>query len=162
MYVMGYPAYEFKIHHSRTGRTFYWVRVFDTYKELAEWVDQHEWRRGAADGAAALCFSYTVDRVDKHGKSKRTRELGEILLCRKRCTVGVIAHECLHATLFYMRRVGRWFAANALDPDVLQSSNSIPEDEEYACWVLGNLVSQVVRKGYDHGIFDKEVENEQC
>lgn len=56
--------------------------------------------------------------------------------------VGVVSHELAHAAVWM------WEIQNKFKHNVLRCS-----DDEWFCWVLGELVSMTVNKLYEHGIY---------
>ena len=147
------PIHEFRVYPSEHGRLYYTVRVFKTVEQMRDFLEHDSDRsvKGTWGKTRAVCRSWLVLDVDSSGKSRRTAELGDICYNLNDSGIGTISHECLHATLFYLRRRKLWFSADALDKDQLYQDETICGVEEYSCWVLGRLVAEVVRKGYDCG-----------
>ena len=103
---------KFKI-YPEWGKLYYEVFIYDTHKEMKEnALDFKEWYPDNAeeglDGAGAVTIPFTTYKQEKDGsQGKMLPYLGQILFCREtQFDEVVIAHECLHALIFYTLRKG--------------------------------------------------------
>jgi hypothetical protein len=149
------PVFEFKVSPAQHGKLYYVVRVFKSVDQMRAFLDTDDATRGTWSETGAVCRSWRTVNVERGGRTTLNPELGDICFHLGGSQIGVISHECLHATLFYLRRRKLWFDPDVLDPEQLLQDESICGVEEYACHILGNLVGQVVRKGYACGWFGR-------
>lgn len=101
---------KFKI-YPEWGKLYYEVYVYDTHKEMKEHaLDFKDWYPDVKglDNAGALTIPFTVFKQNKDGsQGGMSPFLGQLLFCREpRFDTVVIAHECVHALVFYSLRKG--------------------------------------------------------
>lgn len=107
-----------------------------------------------------LCRSYRVLRVVAKGSRKRDRYkpiLGEIHFAVKYLTTGIVAHEAAHAMIGWASEVGCIpLFENAQEREAATKSRNgfltLDDPEERCCFVLGNMVRQIVFQLYKRGI----------
>jgi hypothetical protein len=147
------PMWQFRVRPSYRSRFYYMVRIFKTPRELMRWV-RHD---GPSRRPSVSKHSIGICSVWGREVGCRNPEIGEIGLCLPHSGIGVISHECLHATFFYLRILGG-------DMDLSRDDNdggTVAGMEEKACEVLGYLVKEVVRKGYNCGWLEEAASNRE-
>jgi len=100
----------FKI-YPEWGKLYYEVYVYDTHKGMNEHaLDFKDWYPdvNGLDNAGALTIPFTVFKQKPDGsQGGMSPMIGQLLFCREpRFDEVVIAHECLHALVFYSLRKG--------------------------------------------------------
>jgi hypothetical protein len=128
------------------GGLYYRVIVFSTARELRA--------RARAEGVAGvshaqgLCHTYTLWRPTTRG-GRTKPEAGMILLHRRGLSVNYVSHEVAHAAFEWLRRKG--LNPNRRTKDDLRRA-SVGKAEEDACYVVGNLCTQIYARLYASGI----------
>lgn len=149
----GKPLLRFKIYvrHGRGQRSkspFFWVTVWKTVKEMRARFRELTAAEHASDrmnNAMGACFSWRItvfNSAPPHPDSEAgiiLEEMGEIVLCKQWCRVGIIAHECGHAAHRVMERMRE---EHITDQET---------DEERFCIILGDLNLQIIKAYFGMG-----------
>lgn len=98
----------------------------------------------------AICLGGYKIRLKRNLRVCVTGSMGQIWIPESRYRIGIITHECAHAAFRYLdRRFKQW----KLTPKTRFSKNgrgNCSDRDEVYCWVLGNLVRQIVLNYNDH------------
>lgn len=131
------------------------------YYKVFVWRTVGDLRRAVEDRTAlGMCRSFRVLRVAAKGSGMRDYMkpiLGEIHLAATRLTTGIVTHECCHAMMSWAaeRKCIPLFTTAMEREAATKSRNgalSRNDPEERCCFVLGNLVRQIVLTLYKKGV----------
>ena len=134
----------FRIYPGRGNkRGLYWtVQVFRSFKEMRAHIGGNQrWLKEywSARNTVACCTSWRKGRsiAKRSGVSK---EMGEIILCQKRCGVRIVAHEVTHAMFRWMERSG--IGLNEFHKP-RERLGRCSKEEERLCYAVGDMCGQI-------------------
>lgn len=137
---------QIKPDHKR--KEFFRIVIVNTKADFRKMWKDLDWD-GDSDDVAA-CFM----RNDRARYGSKVKELGLMMFCRsnmrnRALQSEYVAHECTHATLHYLRYLGRLpglqkYTSEHMRKKYWDTPKKIPE--EFACYTLGELVYRVTRK----------------
>lgn len=116
------------------GKVFFHVKVWRTKADFHRFLRRS---RGYSKKNAETIIALCVEMGTYNSKTLAVGCcIGELNFYHYRFRMGIVAHECAHATLRYFDFRRRYD----------QSTGRNGVGEEAFCWVLGNLVSDIVWK----------------
>jgi hypothetical protein len=139
----------------KRGKHFFNVIVFYSRQEMYKWWNLY--RKGRSDGGVDLscncegdgfegmCIPYETVRICPGGAEEQGKDLGIIILHRKRLGAGLISHEMLHAALWWDRLVN-----GNTDACYGRENGDNNGAEERLNYGLFYLVKECVTKLYKH------------
>lgn len=139
---------QFQVSTHWTGRKrLFTIIVYDTVKELQKAGERHNYQVGISqsgfDNAWGLTQSFDAVNVYESGRVHRKPKAGYIRFVKGHLGSGLIAHECTHAAIaIYKQDIAKTI------PDM--------EREEKLCYLVGDLMSKIVRKLYAKNAFEEE------
>lgn len=128
-----------------TNRLYVLVKVWPTARAMRAYAR----RSGDADSAGRNVHGYCANyRIIDYRKAKpRTKPMfAEVNMYRGKLTMECIAHELLHATIQWARRV-------KFDFWRLDATDSVNADEERFVYAHGRLCRQFMSRAIDAGLY---------
>lgn len=129
----------FRIQHGKPtrGGLYFTVRVFQTKSAMHNWAKTGPNPRSVGRNWSGMCSTWG---------SRRSKEIGEILLWEKRLSGEIVSHECTHA-LF-----GLLWRYKCAAPNPLKRNCGPNSREEWCCSVVGNMVRAIYDQIYKRKI----------
>jgi len=162
---------KFKI-YPEWGKLYYEVYIYDTQKEMIEHaLDFKAWypkgSKKELRNSGGLTIPFTTYKQNKDGSQGGTLPfLGQMLFVKKHFNPLVVAHECLHALVFYSLRKGiniekvflgensegKFEKVLGAIPGSKRISKSIPKEilryeHERFCMCHSYMMEQIIDKG---------------
>ncbi len=129
-------------------RWFSTVRIFDTEQQMRDWHDRlHVAKRPAYNAAVIKWNTWKV----KGRQRSRTGNIGEILFYKSNVTMANIAHESLHAALWYARVIGLKVAPidaqfpGRLSPKYATRNRRAQSREEQLASLTGRIAGRIAQ-----------------
>jgi hypothetical protein len=127
----------------RTG-LYYGVQVFESKEKMIAYCKRH-CCYSPPKSLVAVCHSFVCEEHPKRGKKRVSRHMGDIHFFGSP-QADVVAHECTHAGLFWIKRISRSQISNysrfkLAKEFFLEEKDGAPVDgyEELLCEAVGNL-----------------------
>lgn len=133
----------FRVYPAPPSGLYYLVRIFRTLETMRRFHARHAVFGPLGDGLGC-CHTYGLVAFPKGGRAYTRPICGEIHLFRRRLTMRIITHECVHAGLGYIRRRKLRLdveARSAFRRRDLMAQNS---PEEQLCHAVGTVAAQIV------------------
>jgi hypothetical protein len=134
---------EFKIYPRIGRRLHFLVQVFDT--KWAMWAYcQANCMAPISRQTKAVCHSFCRIDFRKNKKARINPEMGNIHFYQRGLETDVVAHECTHAAIFWLRRIIRKDLLEIGRASRLagRASKFVDGPEELLCLATGNLLRQ--------------------
>jgi hypothetical protein len=138
---------QFKVRPDESSRLYYTVRVFALHQDM---IAYRVAGISIPKKNKAFCRSFKHEKFER-GKWRIKPEVGVLHFYKKFTAPSVVIHECVHAALFYLRRIVR--------KDVIEIGREnvgridVIGREEDLCNYVANLSRQCFLMLYDKGIW---------
>ncbi len=127
---------------------YFVVSVFKTKHAMLRFCREHCAHAWGTD-MAAICHSFAIQRITKDS-TQTLPCIGSIHMYKKRVTPQVIAHECTHAAMAWLRQVRKM---DTLVFPIPENSSDVSSQDELLCQAVGDLCMQCNRKLYETGVW---------
>lgn len=129
---------KFRIYIPKTiHRNYYEIFVFKTYKDMYEYYKN-------TGGYQDTDFAAICRDMDIYKGNIPKSKIGEILITKKGCKMGIITHECGHMAFQVIRR--------HMKESMWTTKDHKWEGEEFYCYFLGEFSRKFVNSLYKYGI----------